>query len=59
MIPPALVMVYFASKKYKEDKQTGIKDSKYRIIIMMMPVAIFIMTLVTIVNYLDLYGFLN
>ena len=59
MILPSLVMLYFSSKKYKEEKNMGVEDSKYGIIAIMTSVTTILFITISIVYILDLYHYLD
>lgn len=59
MILPSLVMLYFSSKKYKEEKHMGVEDSKYLIIAIGTCVTTTLFVVISIVYFLDLYHYLD
>jgi hypothetical protein len=59
MILPSLMMLYFSFKKYKEEKSIGIEGSKYGVLAIMTSVTTIAFVVITIVNYMDLYDYLD
>ncbi|PZR23410.1 MAG: hypothetical protein DI539_03030 [Flavobacterium psychrophilum] len=57
IIPSAVIMIYLAVKKYKEDKKAGIESSKYGLMIIILSVAIAGILFATISNYLISIGY--
>ncbi|WP_147278086.1 hypothetical protein [Flavobacterium sp. AG291] len=57
ILPAAIMMLYFNFKKYKEEKQAGIKHSKFGFISIMLLISILVIIAASISNYLISIGY--